>query len=150
MRGGFSFKLSGYLVASVAVGLLISSSTWWVQGIAASVPIVILWLALAVEFLLGGSRLWPTLVGCFRDLRRLVVDYFLLAALLSLVPFIGRAAGLFAVAVFVAVYGVDTLRTALREADRDSARSGLYMLGGFLAAGLVLLSNLALPAFGVQ
>lgn len=73
---------------------------------------------------------------------------FVAGAGLSL--FLGDGAGLMALGVLIAVLGAIVLVGGLGDAERNGSRVGLSILGGFVAAGMILISNWALLALGVS
>jgi hypothetical protein len=93
---------------------------------------------------------------------------FALGAALSFIPGLHDRAGVLVLGGIIAAIGAITLVAGLsdvpggqsdalipewddweREGKRSTSRLGLSLLGGFVAAGLVLLSNWALLALGV-
>jgi hypothetical protein len=132
---GFAF-----LVAAVIAGLVPVSGSWWVHGLMVSLMIFAFFVGSAVDG--RDAAIWIAIgggVGAF---------FFLIAAVLSLVPGVGRGSGILVLAGCVAVLGIVALVGGISQSDRSMTRSGLTMLGGFVAAGLILAADAIVKAFG--
>ena len=71
---------------------------------------------------------------------------FALASGLSFVAVVEDGAGVLALGALVASLGVFYLVQGLRDGDRHDSRLGLAVLGGFVTAGLIVLSDWAVKA----
>lgn len=141
---------SGALGAAIVVGALPLAGAWWVQGLIAAVPVFMLLVTLgmfiSISSLLGRADV-SKLLAFVRTLTLitavLCAALFGLAAVLSFIPPIARSAGMLTLAASVAA-----IAAALIFAGHPTVtgRAGVVMLGGFVAAGLILLSNWAVIA----
>ncbi|MEZ5995290.1 MAG: hypothetical protein R3C25_06010 [Hyphomonadaceae bacterium] len=144
----FCFMGPSALVAALGVGLLPFVDAWWAQSLIAAVPLGLLLLGVA----LGGAvyqlappsypeEAWDGIV-LLANLGAVMLPIALvLGAALSFVPGLGDGAGVLVLGGFVAFIGASQIYYGLEEKDLEKCRTGLSMLGGFVAAALVLLSN---------
>lgn len=139
------------LIAALLAGLVPLGDDWWAQGLIAAIPVatffVLVGFLSAAQFLAAGRRAEAKsevriIAGVGAPLLGLIV--FALSALLSLVV---TGAALWSIALAVAAMGLFMLRSGLAGGDVQEARTGLVMLGGFVAAGLILAADAALKAF---
>jgi hypothetical protein len=127
---GVVAALAGALIA----GLAPLSAGWWVQGLAAAIPTALVMIA----FLIFGTF----------DLTSLAVigmisaATFVIGAGFSFMPGLGRGAGILSLATLVMLAGV----WFCSAQDAPLKRTGLTILGGFIAAGLILLADVAVKA----
>lgn len=138
---------------AVAAGLAPLHGGWLVQGVAAAAVLGLMGLGIgvsgAVDSLADGDPA-EALSDTPRSLVRaagFAVMGFALGALLSLVPVLASGASVAAVGAFVIFMGVVVLLGGLSDNDASDARFGLTMLGGFLAAGLIVAADAVVKAF---
>lgn len=132
-----------FLVGAVIAGLVPLTGSWWVQGLLVSLMIFAFFVASAASV---GDRsdaaIWTAIGG------GVAAFFFVVAAVLSLVPGVGRGSGILVLAGCVAVLGIVALVGGISQSDRSLTRSGLAMLGGFVAAGAILAADAVVKAFG--
>lgn len=144
------------LGAAAATGLLPSSGDWWAHGLIAATPPTLL---LSVAGIMSAihrlssppirwSEAWRLFIGGIQFAATFGALGFVAAAVLSLI--LPNGAGLVALGGVIAVLGARVLLQGLSDPDRGASRTGLAMLGGFVAAGMILISNWALLALGVS
>jgi hypothetical protein len=143
----------GAFAGAVMVGLLPLAGGWWAQGLAAGAPLALLMLAMgtatAIYDLSRGTLAGRSyFLGAVQIAAVLGVSAFALGAGLSFLPGLAGGAGVLILCGGVALLGAVLLFTGLRDADRSNSRTGLSMLGGFVAAGLILLSNWVMLVLG--
>lgn len=143
----------GALAGAIVVGLLRFEGGWLVQGLAAALPVALLFFSAGVASVLfqlaPPSRpvaAWLSFVQWLQFTLRFGAIAFLLGIAFSFVA--GEAAGILVLGVALAVLGGAQLSWGLSHADRDFTRTGLSVLGGFVAAGLIQLSSWAVTALG--
>lgn len=140
------------LIAALLAGLVPFTEDWWAQGLIAAIPVMTFFTLMgflsAAQMLAAGQRAEARtelrlIVGAGAPL--LGTATFALAALLSLVA---PGAAVWVIACAVAAMGLFLLRSGLAEGDPQEARTGLIMLGGFVAAGLILAADAGVKALG--
>lgn len=147
-----AFQGTGMLAGTVAAALAPPDGGWAAQGWIASIPMIsnsVIGGIGAVLIFLGRQEYasarasWQNMP---KDIIISSVVLFVLAAGLSLIPGFGAGAGIVSFASMIALTGMTGLRIGLKTGNRDALRSGLSILGGFVAAGLILISNWAVTA----
>lgn len=133
------------------MGLIPLDAGWWAQGLAAAAP----WI---VVFAMGGAvTLLLLALGLIHgDVRDALFSFamgaevagvaFALGAALSFVPALSLGAGLIASALALTAIGLFFLLGGLNRGDRQSARLGLTLLGGFAAAAMIVVADLVARA----
>lgn len=149
LSGGF-----GALIGAAAAASVASVNTWWAHGLAAALPGVAIFMSIAVSVAVrdivrgdssGAARV---LLRVMRATTLIAIGVFVLGAGLFFVLVDGAGAGVLALSLLIAGFGLFRLQRALSEADRLGARIGLTVLGGFAAAGAMLVANWVTSAFG--
>jgi uncharacterized membrane protein HdeD (DUF308 family) len=143
------------IVASIAIGLLPPAGAWWAQGLMISVPVATIAFGhrmTAIRFLKTAdaikSRHRSPLIGSLRLTTIFGLAAFVFGASASFVPGIDEHAGLLCLGVTIAMAGCLYLEQGLRSTPRaGKLRMGLSILGGFVAAALILLSDWTVKAF---
>jgi hypothetical protein len=146
----------GALGGSVAAAALPPAGGWWVQGVMSAAPLALLCIPLGIanaiiELCIPPSSLavaWRSFVTQFEFAAIFGALGFAAGAGLSFL--LGEGAGPVALGAAVAGMGAILFTGGLRDRDHDLSRIGLAMLGGFVAAGMILISNWALLALGVS
>ncbi|MGE0046640.1 MAG: hypothetical protein AB7T08_12860 [Hyphomonadaceae bacterium] len=142
LSGGF-----GALIGAAAAATAASVNTWWAHGLAAALPAASIFMSIAVSVavrdLIRGDA--PGAVRVLLRVTRvttlIAIGVFVLGSGLFFVLVEGAGAGILALSLLIAAFGLFRLRRALSEADRLGARIGLTVLGGFAAAGVILIAN---------
>lgn len=136
------------LAGATLAGLFPLTSSWWMQGSMAATPIVfvigaMMWWPLVLADLdpTGEPLQWEQVAAAHAVPAVVGVVAFVLGAALSLVPGLASGAGFAALGLVVALLGYFQFQGALMAGAREGALSGLTIVGGFLAAGLVLIAN---------
>lgn len=146
----------GVLAGSVAAAMLPPAGAWWVQGVMSAAPLALICIPLGIANAVLELCVPPSSLA---EAWRKFVTQFQFAAIFGALGFaagaglsflLGEGAGPMALGAAVAGIGAILLSGGLSDADRDLSRMGLAMLGGFVAAGMVLISNWALLALGVS
>jgi hypothetical protein len=147
----------GALLGAVATGLIPLDGRWWVQGLAAGMPILITFAAAEIiETVLrnldfaGRKRrramgLSPWSFDTLMLQAGLVLGAlaFGLGAAISFIPYVAAGAGLLSLGALVFAAGAMTLLQGLSKGDRMWSRVGLTVLGGFVVAGIILAADAA-------
>lgn len=138
----------GALIGGLLAGMTPRDGSWWGQGLRAGLPIACLVVSLAVLFasyrddsMVGAERLRLLLLGA--GVFGLIG--FALAAGLSLLPSFADTAGVVVLGAAVIFVGAFLLS---ESRNRSDTHTGLTILSGFVAAGLILAADFALKAFG--
>lgn len=145
----FAAMAVGAFLGAVAVGLVPLNAGWWAQGLAAAAPwALVIWISGLVLLLFGargsaGNALFALLFGA-----ALAAIAFVLGAGLTFVPGIEGGAGLLASGLALIAIGVLALLAGFKSRDALIARVGLTMLGGFVAAGMILAADAGVKALG--
>lgn len=153
----------GALVGSLLAGSIPADGGWWVQGLRTAAPLAGLFVVVntAVPRL---AMFRPTSALADRPIEKIITGSmiliagsfllggiaFVIAASLSFVPGFSFTAGLVTLAGFIALFGLLFFVAGTSDADPVNARFGLTILGGFLAAGLILTANWGLKAVGAD
>lgn len=138
----------GTLVAALVTGTLPITGGWWAQGLIAAVPTTILvvtnGLLVSITAYASADPAKP---------RYLVVRFCAFGLMVGIVAFLAGAGasfllgggypGVFVLAGLILLYGFFVLSAGLRIGSRANCRLGLSILGGFIGAGLILVSNWA-------
>jgi hypothetical protein len=145
----FFFGVTGFcaLAGAVAASLIPNQSVWWSQGLIAAAPTTMFVFGAGLG-LTGGVALvskWGAAMGTFVVfcVASLVFGLiaFAVAATLSFIPAIAHGAGLLGLCGLVLANGLIALRGGLRRSVLVMTRAGLITLGGFMAAGLILIAD---------
>ncbi len=146
----------GALIGAAIAGLAPAEAGWAAQGVRAGAPIAGLFavflLAHAAREALQGklTEAGKTLAGASLFLLIFGGAGYAVAAGLSLVPGLSHAAGILTLGGFVALIGLQTLSGGLGSGNNQTvARVGLTILGGFFAAGMILVADWGLKMLGV-
>ncbi|MEM6535988.1 MAG: hypothetical protein AAF613_10145 [Pseudomonadota bacterium] len=133
------FTLLGAWIA----GLIQPDAVWWLQGLAAGMPVLCLFmgmtLAYAISFFAFGFS-QPYRKPLWSYVRRgfgLGASAFVLGAALSLSNLIQGHAGLLVLFSGLFFYGLYWVREGFRDKDIPEVRFGLRVVGGFLFAIIV-------------
>lgn len=133
----------GAFFGAFGAGLLSMESTWWAQGLAAGLPIGLMLFCLAAVFAMDEASSWwaPVVTGGLAG-----VVAFGLGAGASIIPGLSRSGGVIALGAVISALGIVALAVALAgDADDQSApsmaRLGFNLIGGFVAAGLILFAD---------
>lgn len=152
---GLAFGGGAFIGAAIA-GLAPAEAGWAAQGLRAGAPIAglfaLFFLTLAAREALQGKigEAGKTLVGAGVFLLLFGGASYAVAAGLSLVPGLSRTAGILTLGGFVALIGLQTLSGGLGNSNNPTiARVGLTILGGFLAAGMILVADWGLKMLGL-
>lgn len=138
---------------AIVSGLLPIAGVWYMQGAAAAAPLLFVLLSFGlgwtIEEAVQGKK--DPAAG-IRTMTRAIampsVIVFTLGAALSFVPGLSSGAGILALGITVLVIGVWLFRMGMTSGQSFICRYGLTVLGGFLAAGLILGADAALKAYG--
>jgi hypothetical protein len=140
------------LIGALVAGLAPAETTWLSQGMSAAAPIAFLSLGyyLWTCTLTPDTKLWEWL-ACFGVAFATGAVLFALAAALSLAPGMERAAGLTLLGAAVIFLGLREFKRrpagdVTDESMLTTGKFGLTILGGFMAAALILLSNAVVSA----
>lgn len=153
--GGF-----GAITGAAIAGLLPPTGGWWAQGLTAAAPLALMVFASGIADAMAMLFAWSSkrsvgrqLEGSFYAVIFLGSLAFLGGAGLSFVPGLSEIAGLTTLSAVIAGLGALFLYLAgyaVRSGDAPSGvvlfRIGLSLLGGFVAAGLILLADWAVKA----
>ena len=139
------------LVGAILAGLVPFTNTWWAQGFIAAVPmatIVVFGIAMVAFGAFANGQidreieeLGFALVGG----AAIVLLIFVTSAALSIVV---SGVGIWTLAILVMFSGAYWLHHGLATVDRSSTGMGLTILGGFVAAGLILVADVLVKALG--
>lgn len=136
----------GFLTAALLTGLLAAGPGWLAQGAVAAVPVAMCGLVLAALDASSGD--WRSARDAAVFFGGLAVFSFAISAGLSFVPGLAQGGGLLVWGGLIALFGVGFALLGLSKGNRVSTRVGLTMLGGFVAAGLILVADWGLKALG--
>lgn len=137
----------GALAAAVVTGVLPWTGGWSVQGLIAAVPATIL---VVTNGLLISMTAYAS-ADTFKP-RYLFVRFCAFGLMVGIVAFLAGAGasfllggypGVLVLAGLILLYGLFVLSAGLRIGSRANCRLGLSILGGFIGAGLILVSNWA-------
>jgi hypothetical protein len=139
----------GFLASALLIGLFAAGPGWLAQGAVAAAPFAIYSIFSLV------AAAWFRSRGDWRNAGPVAVFFgafslvqFAAGAGLSLMPGLAQSGGLIALGLAFAMLGVATVALGLSVVNRSGTRQGLTMLGGFIAAGLILAADFALKALG--
>lgn len=139
------------LMGALACGLVPHAAIWWVQGTIAILPMV--FMGIGGVFVMGIAAAIMGRQDAPKQIVNHVVSFvvyeaiaFALAAGLTLIPAIALGAGITAIVAFLASLGLLWTYVGMSSGDRYAARLGLTIIGGFVAAGLVLAADVAVKA----
>jgi hypothetical protein len=144
----------GALLGAVLAGLVPGKSDWWVQGLRAALPIFGLFALVglteaAIDIAQGHAGEAAKSLGAATGFAlRFGLFAYALAAGLSFAPGLAAGAGVLAFGGLVALLGIIMVGIGMIGNNRFNTRLGLITLGGFVAAGLVLVADWALKALG--
>lgn len=153
------------LLGALAAGAAMSAGGWLAQGLAAALPILFFQfftaVAHAVEAVVFALIRSPNLDKAMRQVTEPAIAGslfgsvgFALGACLSLVPSIERAAGVLALAGLVGMWGLLLAWAGLSRKAGDgfqdlmATRLGLTILGGFVAAGIIVAVDVVVRLLG--
>jgi len=143
VTGGGALSI-GSLATALLIGLFAAGPGWLAQGAVAALPFAMFVLVLAA--IDAAERDWR---GFFSPVTGFVTLFvFVLGAGLSFVPGLAQSGGLLVFGAVIALLGAGLLAEGLRGGNRDLTRAGLTILGGFVAAGLILIADFAVTALG--
>ena len=118
------------LLAALMVGSVPLNARWWLQGLSAAAPAVMLF---SVFLILSRGYLWRTAIITSGLL-------YVLGAALAAVPGFERGAGVVALGLVVLGSGF-WVRFFLKGHGESTRAVGVTILGGFLAAGIILTAS---------
>lgn len=134
------FALAGAWTA----GVVPASAIWWMQGVAVSVPIFLLFVGMFISYqvawmIFGFSQPYrkPLLSYLKRGLT-LALAAFFIAAVMSSTSLIDAHSGLLTLFLGMAVYGSFWIREGFSQNDIPEIRFGLRLVGGFVFAVALL------------
>lgn len=133
-------------VAAIFLAVFASVAGWIAQGAIAFVPVVTVALIFAIPVGLTGD--WIQALGILSGFGAIALVFFAIGAGLYFAPGLSEGAGLFALGALIALLGAVSVRVGLITAHRYFTRLGLTILGGFVAAGLILGADFGLKALG--
>lgn len=132
----------GALAAALVTGVLPWNGNWWVQGLIAGVPATIL---VVTNGLLVSTT--PYTSAHAAKPRYLFARFCAFGLMVGIVAFfasafasflVGGYPGVFVLAGLILLYGLLVLSFGLRVGSRANCRLGLSIIGGFIAAGVIL------------
>jgi hypothetical protein len=135
------------LAGSIVASIVPLKSEWWSQGLIPALPIfVMIMLAelfVSIKYAIFRFDLtgFIILLDMAMFMGSISVVLFIIAAILSLVPIIGDAAGFAVLVGVILLYAVYQLIDGLIRGRPDLIRIGLTTVSGYAAATLVLLLN---------
>jgi len=145
----------GALIGALGAGLAPLGGMWWSQGLAAAAPVAMTYAATGVQQIVFSRHAflrWPHLIGAVAFVSLLT---FAVAAGLSFAPGLSDGAGVLTIGLLVLYLGVSNLWIAFfhrrltetwtgTSSDATQvyqARFGLLVVGGFLAAALIVAAD---------
>lgn len=160
-----ALQVPGVAFGALAAGAAISAGGWLGQGLAAALPILFFQcftaFGHAIEAIVFALMRSPNVREAMRQATApLLIGAplggvgFSLGACLSLVPGLNSVGGVLALAGVVGIWGLILTSLGLSRIAGDriqnlvTARSGLTMLGGFVAAGIVAATDAAVRLTG--
>ncbi len=138
----------GALLGALLSGLMPLEGGWWAQGFSAGIPTLALFTFFGLAAALDSGDDATPLGIAIVFIAAVSVVAFAFGAALSFVPGLEVGAGVVALAAIIAFFGAGFLWNGLRANDREDARLGLTVLGGFASAALVLIADVAVKALG--
>jgi hypothetical protein len=138
------FSTAAVFIAALVVGLFAAGTGWASQGAVAGAPLLLMGATgAAIVFARGQfneARIGLLLFSQFSAL------FFVLGAGLSFVPGLASCSGVLALGGAIALWGALVVAAGLSTRERLFTRIGLTILGGFVAAGLILAADWSLKA----
>lgn len=161
-------QVLGALLGALAAGAPMSAGGWLAQGLAAALPILFFQCftaaAHAIEGAIFALMRSPNAEEAMRQATEplpigalLCGVGFALGACLSFIPSLDSAGGVLALACLVGLWGLllawaglshESRTTDDRIQDLMTARSGLTILGGFVAAGIIVAADFVVRLLG--
>jgi len=137
-------RVMAALAGAVAASLLPLDGGWWVQGLAAALPIALVSGAIAAT--LSGDEWYPgvSMLAIVAGFAALAAVAFACGAALALQTALGFGAGLLALGGVLMVVGAGFALMGFRDADTVHGMVGVTLLGGFVTAGLILAADAAI------
>lgn len=142
------------LLVAIVVGLAPLTSSWWGQGLVAAIPAATLVAAWTISSVVesttyAGANVTVLSWWSFaRESRRSLLLGLVAFGLGAIIALVMRptGSGILALTGVIAFEGARTVALGLSVADASIIRLGLAIVGGFIAAGLILLSNWVVTA----
>lgn len=144
----------GGLVGSVVAGLFPLNASWWAQGAAAGLPILCAVFVIGVSYMLRelpagigrafGDNIPPaSAIGAIGG-----TIAFVAAVIVGLLPVLSQGAGVVGLAIVIFGAGVASVFWGAARKHAFTVRVGFTVLGGFIAAAIILAADQALKIAG--